>query len=1236
MSNVPDDLKAKIAAIKAKMTGGEAAGAPAAPAAPADAGAPAGGDAGGAAAGGDMAAKIAAIKAKMGGGAAPAAPAAAAPAAPAAPAAGAAPSGDVAAKIAALKNKMEAGKPAAAAAPAAKPSAAKTAPASKAGANAVFPVQPIDRTSFGSERLYGKSTLNRWFTVCSAALVFTVIWMMIHDYKRDWKGIQSEAREIKMTQARADLEAAQAAIDGDVLGDLQGRLEDAQASVAAQQDTLDGLLAEQATLEGEFYGLDQNFKFAKSEYDAGRYNFEELRLAHGSDAELMASTEESLAAMLADMTAKQALADEKNLQLTAVKGRVDAINADSSDLQKQITEMTKKRDQVASSLSKLAGVSVETILEDPNATGLFADHIRNAPIADMLAPSLKIDQIVLEKLKDNYNFMYVGKVDRCTTCHVGMQDLAFAGPEYQEKGKRVFAAHPRLDLFVADNSPHPMGEFGCTVCHQGRGQAVEFPRTFHVPSADQGETAEQKAERWTADYGYDSHRHYWDWPMVPQDKIYSSCFQCHQGTDRIDGVPEYNESRQLVEELGCYGCHKVEGFEHLRKAGPDLTNLAAKTNEPWARKWVEAPRDYRPTTRMPHFFNQSNSGLELDGWNNNRDRWVDDWRARNDVEVRAIVSYIFDLSETALAGGSYDPRPLPSKAGDPEAGAELFTNRGCLGCHSQASADLVAEHHGPDLSNLGSKVNARWLYNWVLEPHTYFSATVMPDLRLTDAEAIDITAYLLSGRDEAWEKAPGPLADDGILDSIAVEYLAPLSSDAMAQSQVADWRANGGSDRVELFVGEKLFARYGCSGCHSAPGHELDKGVGTELTKEGLKQVSKFDFAFEYSEHNPERIPHTRHDWVARKLKDPRIFDRMPVIEEGPDGPVIVRNDMKVKAPGEKLKMPNFGLTDREIDLVTQFIMGLREDGIDESMKRSLSGDEVVLEEASRLITERNCMGCHQIGQLARPLDLAEFDDEDTFKKNYWMSHALVADGETILADEAWVDEFAYSPFDEEELELIEIFEEHTPEEPIMVYGMNEGGIGAFIDEPAMRPPVLRREGAKVNPDWLFDFLLNPYIVRTHVEVRMPSFNFTPDQSKALAQWFAAKADEPWPFGVDDDATYDPELFAKGQERFETLQCNSCHPAGGVIPSNPEKANWGPDLAMAADRLKGDWVHDWLKEPQLIQPRTKMPNFFGQWDFDENEWSADVDDWEDAVREIRHYVRHLEQAGKAGPVSKGE
>src|SRR5258705_430778 len=113
-----------------------------------------------------------------------------------------APSDDVAKRIAAIKAKMGGAAPApgapqnepAAAAAAAKPAAgaaaaaaAKPAP-SKAGAKAIFPVTPIDRTSFGDDRLYAPATLNKWFTVGGLMLLVTVVWMLEHDWVRDWKG----------------------------------------------------------------------------------------------------------------------------------------------------------------------------------------------------------------------------------------------------------------------------------------------------------------------------------------------------------------------------------------------------------------------------------------------------------------------------------------------------------------------------------------------------------------------------------------------------------------------------------------------------------------------------------------------------------------------------------------------------------------------------------------------------------------------------------------------------------------------------------------------------------------------------------------------------------------------------------------------------------------------------------------------------------------------------------------
>jgi hypothetical protein len=37
---------------------------------------------------------------------------------------------------------------------------------------------------------------------------------------------------------------------------------------------------------------------------------------------------------------------------------------------------------------------------------------------------------------------------------------------------------------------------------------------------------------------------------------------------------------------------------------------------------------------------------------------------------------------------------------------------------------------------------------------------------------------------------------------------------------------------------------------------------------------------------------------------------------------------------------------------------------------------------------------------------------------------------------------------------------------------------------------------------------------------------------------------------------------------------------------------WAPDLALARHRLNPDWIIRWLKDPQKVQPGTKMPSFY--------------------------------------------
>src|SRR5262249_54874475 len=73
-------------------------------------------------------------------------------------------------------------------------------------------------------------------------------------------------------------------------------------------------------------------------------------------------------------------------------------------------------------------------------------------------------------------------------------------------------------------------------------------------------------------------------------------------------------------------------------------------------------------------------------------------------------------------------------------------------------------------------------------------------------------------------------------------------------------------------------------------------------------------------------------------------------------------------------------------------------------------------------------------------------------------------------------------------------------------------------------PPPLYRLGEKLQPSWLFQFLLNPQPVRPQTVLRMPRFNMSEDEAMALVNYFAAvdRATNP-AFGVDYPYTKVPQ-----------------------------------------------------------------------------------------------------------------
>ena len=52
-------------------------------------------------------------------------------------------------------------------------------------------------------------------------------------------------------------------------------------------------------------------------------------------------------------------------------------------------------------------------------------------------------------------------------------------------------------------------------------------------------------------------------------------------------------------------------------------------------------------------------------------------------------------------------------------------------------------------------------------------------------------------------------------------------------------------------------------------------------------------------------------------------------------------------------------------------------------------------------------------------------------------------------------------------------------------------------------------------------------------------------------------------------------------------------------------------------------MHDWLWDPQELQPGTRMPNFLGE--YVDGEYDAIYDDYEERIRAIQHYQSRVDR-----------
>jgi cbb3-type cytochrome oxidase cytochrome c subunit len=489
--------------------------------------------------------------------------------------------------------------------------------------------------------------------------------------------------------------------------------------------------------------------------------------------------------------------------------------------------------------------------------------------------------------------------------------------------------------------------------------------------------------------------------------------------------------------------------------------------------------------------------------------------------------------------------PLP---GTPQLneGRRLLAREGCLHCHSVKLPDgttMKPTDDPPSLSHIADKTTREWIFAWLKDPQAYAGTATMPNFKLSDDDARDISAFLIANS-------------------------TPVAGDMLAPS------AKASSDPT---AGASLYGESFCASCHAvqnAAGNLVGGNVGPELTRIGNKAKpewlqawlrnprvydvgtamphyrfndaqlatlsgfleGKSDSDYLANVHldaaTPEQIAHGKRlvsDYGCAScheiagFKKPETFaPDLSRIGSKPVTQLIFLPGMqhslpdyiagKIKQPrafAPGLKMPQYTFTPVQVDALTTALLSLNERSY--TLPSSLAipatpeSDYQPAGKAGKLMTDLACFSCHRIN--GRGGDMA---------------------------------------------------------------------------------PDLTWEGSSVQRDWLVQFFKNPGTLRPALIRRMPRFNFTDAEVAELTDYIMTVYQSPT---IDRDSMplsgYPQGQIELGKQLFYgKYSCQGCH----IVDTKTDKGYIGPTLTNVGSRLTAAWIYQWLKNPPALRPGTIEPN----------------------------------------------
>jgi mono/diheme cytochrome c family protein len=428
-------------------------------------------------------------------------------------------------------------------------------------------------------------------------------------------------------------------------------------------------------------------------------------------------------------------------------------------------------------------------------------------------------------------------VDRCTTCHQGITQASLADNNVPQP----YRGHPPI--------PHNVRDWGCTMCHRGQGPATE------VAEAHQSTLA-------------------WEQPVLPTGFIQASCGTCHQ--ENLEQTPQLTRGRQLLADLNCQGCHKLQGIARPAMLGPDLTNVGTKVTREWIYKWLKEPRTVV----------DKDGNTVVNGYETEEEPRMPKFRLVEN-ELRALSAYLSVQKAKPLPAYKIDARVVALWSKNPELtsqGELRFRQMFCSTCHLLAvtragETKLIGGDIGPELTKVGSKVKPEWLIAWLRDPQGYLRHTRMPRYGWSDEDLFKVTQYITT-----------KLTDLDLMTNVP---------------------QLGEPNDQEIQLGRRLFLEKGCASCHSIEGIPPQKDFGPDLSAVGGKNASELEFG-------SSKIPRHLVSYIQAKLTDPVSVNtaaRMPQYNWTPaDLDAVTVALLSMKGPPQTSALQNLVVPKKEME----------------------------------------------------------------------------------------------------------------------------------------------------------------------------------------------------------------------------------------------------------------------------------------------------------------------------------